>query len=366
MISIPFFNLYAQYQALQQDIDSRIGGVISTSSFINGSEVSIFESHFASLHNSSHCVACGNGTDALFIALKGLGVSPGDEVITTALSWISTSEAISQCGAKPVFCDIDKQTYNLDLSQIETLITEHTVGILPVHLYGNPVDLESVQVICNKYHLWLLEDCAQAHLASYNNKYVGTISDAATFSFFPTKNLGAMGDAGCILTNNTKIAEFSRLFANHGGKNIHSFEGINSRLDSLQACVLNAKLSYIKTWTENRIRLANVYSEQLASKGDLIVPNCSENSTHVFHLYTLRSRFRDKLKVYLAARGIPTLTNYSIPLPLLPCYEKYNYSACDFPVSSEVASTLLQLPLCPFLSTEHQSHIVSSVCTFFD
>ncbi len=366
MTSIPFFNLHAQYQALQQDIDSKIGDVISTSSFINGSEVSAFESHFASLHNSSDCIACGNGTDALYIALKGLDVAPGDEVITTALSWISTSEAISQCGAKPVFCDIDERTYNLDLTQIEALITERTVGILPVHLYGNPVDLESVRIICNKHNLWLLEDCAQAHLASYNDNCVGTIGDAATFSFFPTKNLGAMGDAGCILTNNTKIAKFSRLFANHGGKNIHSFEGINSRLDNLQACVLNAKLPYLKAWTENRIGFANIYSEQLASKGDLILPNTNKNSVHVFHLYTIRSRFRDQLKDYLATRGIPTLTNYSTPLPLLPCYEKYNYSAGDFPVAFEVASTLIQLPLCPFLTVEHQSHIISSVRTFFD
>ena len=252
--SVAFVDLYAQYLALKEDIDNAISQTVRNSSFIRGSQVDLFEKNFAEKQDTKFCISCANGTDALYIAMKALGLGAGDEVITTAHSWISTSETITQTGARVVFCDTNLGDCLIDVSKIEKVITPRTRGIIPVHLFGQAVDMDPLLEVAKKNNLWVIEDCAQAHFATYKGKKVGTIGDAATFSFYPGKNLGAMGDAGCIVTNRDEIAEYATLFARHGGKGEHLIEGINSRMDGIQAAVLNVKLKYIDVWTEKKAK----------------------------------------------------------------------------------------------------------------
>jgi dTDP-4-amino-4,6-dideoxygalactose transaminase len=249
--AVQFVDLNKQYLALREEIDSAFARVIQDSSFIRGPEVEVFESSFARSIGVKNCISCANGTDALYIAMKALGIGAGDEVITTAHSWISTSETITQAGGKVVFCDVNEDDFLLDVSKLEGLITPRTKGIIPVHLFGQAVDMDPLLEIAQKNNLWVLEDCAQAHFATYNGKTVGTFGDAATFSFYPGKNLGAMGDAGAVVTSNDKLADQMKLFARHGGKGEHLIEGINSRMDGLQAAVLNIKLP---KWTSGQIK----------------------------------------------------------------------------------------------------------------
>ena len=244
-MNIPFVDLKAQYQSIKEEIDKAIQSVIENTAFIKGKYVQQFEEDYAEAYGVKHVVSCGNGTDALYITLKAMDIGPGDEVITTAHSWISTSETITQAGANVVFVDIDKDYYTINTNLIEEKITKKTKVIIPVHIYGQPVNMTEIMRIAKKYNLKVIEDCAQAHFAEWGNKYVGTIGDAGTFSFFPGKNLGAYGDAGCIVTNNDALAEKMRMFANHGAliKHEHQVEGINSRLDGLQAAILSVKLN---------------------------------------------------------------------------------------------------------------------------
>ncbi|SVD78190.1 uncharacterized protein METZ01_LOCUS431044, partial [marine metagenome] len=243
---IPFVDLKAQYHSIKEEIDTAIQNVINETAFIKGKYVQNFEEEYAEIYGVKHCISCANGTDAIYITLKALGIGPGDEVITTALSWISTSETITQAGARVVFVDIDPDYYTIDTAKIENKITEKTKAIIPVHLYGHPGNMTDIMAIAEKYNLKVIEDCAQAHFAQWKGKYVGTFGIAGTFSFFPGKNLGAFGDAGCIVTNDDELAQKVRMFAHHGAlkKHHHEFEGINSRLDGLQAAVLSVKLKY--------------------------------------------------------------------------------------------------------------------------
>jgi dTDP-4-amino-4,6-dideoxygalactose transaminase len=252
MMKVPFVDLYAQYLTIKPEIDRAIANVIAQSAFIRGPEVDRFEQAWASTIGIEHCVSCANGTDALYIAFRALGVKPGDEVITTAHSWISTCETITQAGGRVVFCDTDPVTFTVSPAAIEAAVTPRTVGIVPVHLYGQPADMEAIMRIAGRHHLWVVEDCAQAHLASFKGRRVGTFGDAATFSFYPGKNLGAFGDAGCVVTDNSSLAEWMMTFARHGGKGEHVIEGVNSRMDGLQAAVLNVKLPYLPGWTRAR------------------------------------------------------------------------------------------------------------------
>ena len=244
-MKIPFVDLHAQYLSIKPAVDAAIAEVIADSAFIRGPQVDAFEQAWADTLGVKHCVSCANGTDALYIAMRGLGVKPGDEVITTAHSWISTSETITQAGARVVFSDTDYDTFTIDAGLIEEKITSRTVGIIPVHLYGQACDMDAIMGIARKHNLWVIEDCAQAHLARYKGKLVGTFGNAATFSFYPGKNLGAYGDAGCIVTDDHQLADWMATYARHGGKGEHVMEGINSRLDGLQAAILLAKLPHL-------------------------------------------------------------------------------------------------------------------------
>lgn len=360
MSKVPFADLHAQYQGIKSEIDAAIASVIASSAFIRGPFVEKFEAEFAEVLGVNHCVSCANGTDALYIAMHALGVRPGDEVITTAHSWISTSETISQTGATVVFCDTENDSFNIDAEQIEAKITPRTVGIVPVHLYGQPADMDVIMAIAKKHGLWVIEDCAQAHLARYKGRYVGTFGQAATFSFYPGKNLGAMGDAGAIVTNDTALSNRMAMFARHGGltKGDHQIEGINSRLDGLQAAILSVKLPHLPDWTESRRKVAARYDELLAGISAITTPLEEEGREHVYHLYVIRHEKRDELAKQLAANGVQTVINYPVALPFLPAYSRLQHKPEDFPNAWSNQSRILSLPIYPELSAANQDFVV--------
>src|SRR5436305_4813760 len=273
-MQVPFADLQLQYQTIKSEIDAAIAAVVRDSAFIRGPYVDAFEREFASAIGVQHCVSCANGTDALYLAMAALGVEPGDEVITTAHSWISTSAMITHAGATVVFVDTDDRTLTIEPAAIESAITPRTVGIIPVHLYGQPADMDAIMTIARKHKLWVVEDCAQAHLARYKGRQVGTFGVAATYSFYPGKNLGAMGDAGAVLTNDDALAEHMTMLARHGGltKHQHRIEGINSRLDGLQAAVLSAKLPHLPQWTKARQEAGKIYDADLNQIAEVVVP----------------------------------------------------------------------------------------------
>ena len=358
-MNIPFVDLYAQYLSIKSEIDTAIAGVIAQSVFIRGPELDRFEQNWAAKLGVRRCVSCANGTDALYIAMRGLGVRSGDEVITTAHSWIATSETITQAGARVVFCDTDDETLTINPKQIEEKITPATVGIIPVHLYGQPADMGAIIAIARKHNLWVIEDCAQAHLARFQGRLVGTFGDAATFSFYPGKNLGAYGDAGCIVTADDRLADWMETFARHGGKGDHVMEGINSRMDGLQAAVLNVKLPYLDRWTKARRRIAARYDELLGDVHDLVTPIVAANREHVYHLYVIRTAARDSLKKNLGEAGISTVLNYPKALPFYPAYAYLNHKPADFPVAYRNQSRILSLPIFPEMTDEMIAYVAN-------
>ena len=363
MNSIPFNDLYAQYKSIKTEIDGVINDVIKNSSFIRGDHVEEFEEKFANKIGTKSCVSCANGTDALYIAMTSLDIKAGDEVIVPAMSWISTSETVTQAGGKVVFCDIDPVSNTIDVKKIPSLITSRTVGIIPVHLYGHPANMKKVMQIAKNNSLWVIEDCAQAHLSEHQNKLVGTFGNAATFSFYPGKNLGAMGDAGAIVTNDLDLSTRMTKFARHGGlkKGDHEIEGINSRLDGLQAAILNIKLPHLSGWTDKRRSIAKRYSELLAKSTKLLLPNECANVKHVWHVYQIQTTERDSLQSSLTKRGIQTSINYPRALPFLPCYSGYQHKHEDFYNAFNLSQTTLSLPLFPDMTLEQQDLVVSSI-----
>ncbi len=363
---VPFADLHAQYLTIKADIDAAIAEVIKQSSFIRGPFVEKFEREFAALIGSPHCISCANGTDGLYISMHALGVKPGDEVITTAHSWIATSETITQAGAEVVFCDTDRDTFTMDPSRIEERITPRTVGIIPVHLYGQPADMDAILAIAKKHRLWVIEDCAQAHMARYKGKMVGTMGVAATFSFYPGKNLGAMGDAGAIVTKDAQLADKMAMFARHGGlkKGDHQIEGINSRLDGLQAAILSVKLPHLPAWTKARQSLAAVYDQRLASIPGLSIPPVAKEREHVYHLYVIRHERRDQLKEYLSSEGIESVINYPRALPFLPAYARMKAVERDFPNAWHAQSRILSLPIFPEMTVQQQDRVIKALTGF--
>lgn len=363
-MQVPFNDLHAQYQSLKEEIDDAISSVIAGSDFIRGPHIEEFEYAFSKKTGVKHCISCANGTDALYISMKALGVGPGDEVITTAHSWISTSEAISQTGARVVFCDVNENDFLIDVEQIPSLITERTKGIIPVHLFGQGVEMDPLMEIARKHGLWVLEDCAQAHFATYKDKLVGTFGDAATFSFYPGKNLGAMGDAGCIVTNGSKLAEHMELFARHGGKGEHLIEGINSRMDGMQAAILNVKLKHIEKWTDMRRKAAKSYDLLLKKIEGIVVPEENGNNKHVYHLYVIKTKMRNQLKQHLFENGIQTVINYPKALPFYKAYDYLGHSPRDFQNSFVNQQQILSLPIYPEIPLNHQEFISESIKSF--
>src|SRR5215813_1534150 len=363
---VPFADLQLQYQNIKGEIDGAIANVIRDNAFIRGPYVDAFEREFAEAAEVKHCVSCANGTDALYLAMAALKVRPGDEVITTAHSWISTSAMITHAGATPVFCDTDGATFTIDPDAIEAAITPRTVGIIPVHLYGQPADMDAIMAIAEKHKLWVIEDCAQAHLARYKGQQVGTFGAAATYSFYPGKNLGAMGDAGAVVSNDGALAEHMTMLARHGGlvKHQHRIEGINSRLDGMQAAILSAKLPHLVAWTRARQQAARVYDEGLNQIEDVAVPEVAPDRTHVYHLYTIRHPRRDALATHLNANGIQTAINYPIALPFLTAYERFKYSPEQFPNALRNQGQILSLPMFAEMTRAQQSDVIEAVKSF--
>ena len=353
-MKIPFVDLKAQYHSIKNDIDTAIQNVISETAFIKGKYVQDFEQDYSDSYGVKHCISCANGTDAIYITLKALGIGQGDEVITVANTWISTSETISQTGAKPVFIDIHPDYYTIDVSKIEEKITAKTKAIIPVHLFGQPAEMDVILDLCERHNLFLVEDCAQAHFAEWKGTRVGTMGIAGTFSFFPGKNLGAYGDAGAIITNDDEFAMNARMYANHGAliKHQHQIEGINSRLDGLQAAILSTKLPHILDWSQSRLDNALKYNELLGSIDGIAIPKIHDDVKHVFHLYVVRVKNRSNLQTYLKENGIASGIHYPTPLPFLQAYSYLGHTASDFPVADEYSSQILSLSMYPELTTE--------------
>lgn len=363
---VPFNDLRLHHERLQPALNEGIARVLRDSSFIRGADVDAFEREFASLVGSRHCITCANGTDALYIALRALGVGPGDEVITTAHSWIATSEAITQTGARVVFCDTDAETFTIDPAAVEAKVTPRTKGVIAVHLYGQPAEMQPLREIATQHGLWIVEDCAQAHMAQYQGQTVGTIGDLATFSFYPGKNLGAIGDAGAVLTNRDDLAQWMTLFARHGGKGDHQFEGINSRMDGIQGMVLRLKLPHLAEWTAARRHFGQRYDTALAGMGDIGVPTVAPGRTHVYHLYVIRTARRDELRAHLQNRGVETLLNYPRALPYYKAYAHLGHTPADFPNAYRNQHQILSLPIFPEMTEHQQDHVTASIRAFFE
>ena len=369
MAAIPFADLTAQHQSIAGELEEAIRAVIRDCAFIRGPRVEQFEREFAAAIGANCCVSCANGTDALFIIFKTLGLQPGDEVLTTAHSWIATSETITLAGGTVVFCDTDPDTFTISPAEIERKITPRTKGIVPVHLFGHPADMDAILAIAQRHGLWVVEDCAQAHLARYKGRTVGTFGCAAAFSFYPGKNLGAMGDAGAIVTRDEKMAERMAMFARHGGlrKGEHFIEGINSRMDGLQAAVLSVKLKHLDRWTQARRSLAAEYDRQLAGLPGIRPPKEAAGCEHVYHLYVIQvEQGRDELQQHLAGHGIQTNINYPVILPLVPAYARLGHRPGDFPVAHRHQQQILSLPMYSEMTADMVATVARSVREWAD
>ncbi|MBL7075313.1 DegT/DnrJ/EryC1/StrS family aminotransferase [candidate division KSB1 bacterium] len=352
-MTIPMVDLKRQYLTMKDEIDRAIQGVIDTTAFIRSKNVNQFEEEFAAYCGATHGVACSSGTTALQLALKACGVGPGDEVITVPFTFIATTESISNVGGKPVFVDIEEESYNIDVSAIEKAITKRTKAIIPVDLYGQPADLDPIFEIADKHNIVVIEDAAQAHASEYKGRKIGGLSPLTCYSFFPGKNLGAYGDAGMVLTNSEGMAERMRMLCDHGrkGKYEYEIEGYNFRMDGMQAAILSVKLKHLDDWTGMRRRNARLYNQYLEDVG-VITPVEKEFAKHVYHCYVIRTKHRERIQERLKAEGIATGVHYPIVLHLQPAYCCLGYKRGDFPVSEHCAAQVLSLPMFPELTEE--------------
>ncbi|QKG85690.1 DegT/DnrJ/EryC1/StrS family aminotransferase [Kroppenstedtia pulmonis] len=368
MREIPLFNIADQYERLRQEIQEAVEQVLSGGQYILGPEVEAFEQGVADYAGVRYGIGVANGTDALLLALEAAGVGPGDEVITTPFTFFATAEAISRTGAVPVFVDIDPQTYNLDISQLEAKVSPRTKGIIPVHLFGQPVDMHAVNRFAQAHDLFVLEDAAQGMGGEYRGRKIGSMGHAATFSFFPTKNLGGYGDGGMIVTDDDEIKQKVRSLRVHGSHPKSKYRnerlGYNSRLDALQAAILNIKLGYLDHWNQLRRTGADCY-DQLLEGVPVQVPFRIPGGVHVFHLYVIQTERRDQLRVYLKEKGIETGVYYSIPLHLQPVYHHLGYQEGDLPKAEYAAQRSLALPLYPGISQDTLVYITETIRGFF-
>jgi dTDP-4-amino-4,6-dideoxygalactose transaminase len=357
---IPLADLKAQYLSLKEEIDSAIVQCVDDTSFIRGKAVTDFENAFSGYLGTKYCIGCGNGTDALEIILKSLNIGPGDEVLVPALTWIATAEAVNNVGAEPVFVDINPDNFTIDVGKIKEKIAKKTKAIIAVHLYGSPADIAEILSIAKEFGLFVVEDCAQAHGAEYNGQKIGTFGIAAAFSFFPSKNLGAFGDAGAIVTNENEISEKARMITNHGQlihRHTHSIIGRNSRLDTIQASILNVKLPYLDKWNDKRRGVANVYLSNLKESAGMILPKMEKNKKHVFHLFVIRTQIREKLMATLDKNNIGCGIHYPKALPFLDAYLYKKHKTSDFPVSTRITNEILSIPVYPEITQEQVCRI---------
>ncbi len=349
---IPFGDLRLQYQSIKTELDNAVQSVLDDGWFILGKNVSAFEAEFAASCGASYAVGVGNGTDALQLALMACEVGHGDEVITSPLSATFTALAISALGATPTFADIDPQTYNIDPNRLEAAIGSRTKAIMPVHLYGQPADMDPILAIARKYKLPVIEDAAQAHGAAYKGRKAGTLANVGCFSFYPSKNLGAFGDGGMVVTSEPELAERVRMLRNGGQQTRydHQLLGINSRLDELQAAILRVKLGYLEKWNDRRRNIAALYTALLGDSDEVVPPVEMPGVTHVYHLYVIRCRRRDDLQAHLQQQGIQTSVHYPTPIHLQGAYRWCGLGPGSFPVAERCAGEILSLPIYPELT----------------
>jgi dTDP-4-amino-4,6-dideoxygalactose transaminase len=366
MTNIPLVGLFDQYQIIKPEIDAAIQNIITSSAFVGGQEVRNFENDFAAYCEAKACVGVGNGTDALYLTLRALGVGPGDEVITVAHTFIATSEAISMTGATPIFIDIKEDTMLMDPAKIEPAITSKTKAIVPVHLYGQSCDMDAIMEIARKHGLKVVEDAAQAHGGRWRGRRVGSIGDAATFSFYPGKNLGAFGDAGAVVSQDEDLIEYIRMLANHGRleKYTHKMEGVNSRLDGLQAAILRVKLRHLDEWNTKRRAHADFYLESL-SQSEFRPQAVDRNAEPVWHLFVVRVSEREALQKRLKDEGISTGIHYPVPLHVQPAYQNRQIPLGSLPVTETTAQQVVSLPMYPELS-EAQLELIVNAMTMAD
>ncbi len=367
-MKVPFASLAEQYLEIKPEIDQAIQEVLIDGNFIGGKYVREFENDFANHCQVKNCVGVGNATDALFLSLKALGIKSGDEVITPAWSWISTAEVITLCGAKPVFVDVHPEYFTITPGVIEEKITSKTKAIIIVHLYGQAAEMQAIKKICSRNNIFLIEDCSQAHLTKEGEHMAGSIGNCGIFSFYPTKNLGAYGDAGCLITNNSSLAEKVRRLANHGGltKDEHLFEGTNSRLDTLQAAILNIKLKHLSAWNKKRNMNANLYFENLSNVREINLPKMREGVIHTFHQFVIRAKKRNELKAFLVQHDVDTVIHYPKALPFEPAYKYLNHNDKDFPISVALQEEVLSLPVQPELNKEQILYVCGLIKSFYE
>jgi dTDP-4-amino-4,6-dideoxygalactose transaminase len=364
-MQIPLVDLKAQYLSIKKEIDEAIQRVLNKCNFIMGDEVKEFEEELASFCSAKYAVGVSSGTDALLLALKAINIQPGDEVITVPNTFIATTEAITMAGGKIKFVDIDEETFNIDTNKIESAIINKTRAILPVHLYGQPANMDPIIDLAKKYNLKVIEDAAQAHGAEYNNKRVGALGDIGIFSFYPGKNLGAYGDAGAVVTNDPDISNKIAMLRNHGRtkKYEHEYEGYNCRLDTLQAAILRVKLKYINSWNEARRNHASSY-RKLLQNTDIILPTEQKDNKHIYHIFAVRTADRDNLLNKLKNEGIGAGIHYPIPLHLQPAYRYLGYKKGDFPITEKCAREIISLPMYPELDEVKIKRIAEAISKF--
>lgn len=368
-MKIPFLDLKSQYQTIKSEIDSAIAKIFDNTAFVGGEIVEEFNQQFATFISAKHALGVGNGTDALIIALKVLGIKKGDKVIVPANSFIATSEAVSSVGAEVIFVDCDPDYYTIDIQKIRELLEreKQIKAIIPVHLYGQPADMESIMDLAKDYNLFVIEDCAQAHGAKINGKNIGTFGDISSFSFYPGKNLGAYGDGGSLVTNSSEYYKKAKMYANHGRieKYNHEFEGINSRLDAIQAAILNVKIKYLEKWNKSRNRVAEKYNELLNNCSKIELPLIKDGNYSVYHLFVVRAQNRENLITYLNNNGIATGIHYPIGLPFLNAYKYKNHKSSDFPVTYNYQDKLLSLPIFPEMTDVQIEYVCKSIRDFY-
>lgn len=372
MKKIQMVDLYRQYLKIKPEVDASVQKVIDSSEFIKGTKVREFENNLSNYLNVKNVINCGNGTDALQIALMASGLKPGDEVITTPFTFVSTVEVIALLGLVPVFSDVEESSFNIDPAKIEKAISPKTKAIIPVHLFGRPADMQRILAISKKYNLFIIEDAAQSTGANYlfsdgTKVKTGTIGNIGCTSFFPSKNLGCFGDGGAIFTNDNEIGEKLRIIANHGMKNRYHYDeiGVNSRLDTVQAAILNVKLKYLDNYNKLRRNAAKFYNNKLKEISQIVTPSLDEES--VFHQYTIliKDNSRDNLKNYLESKKIPSAVYYPLPLHLQKAYQILGYKKGDFPVAEYLSSHVLSLPMHTELDVDQLNYICDCISEFY-
>ncbi len=362
---IPFLELKSQYASIKEEIDGAIQNTLNQGQFILGENAAAFEQEFAHYCGVKYCLGTNSGTSALFLALAALGIGQGDEVITTPFTFIATVLAITYTGAKPVLVDIDPKTYNIDISQIEGKITRRTKAIIPVHLYGQPADMEPITRLAQRYGLKVIEDACQAHGAEYKGKKTGSLGDCGCFSFYPTKNLGAYGDGGAVTTNNSEIAQKIASLRNYGQRDryYHDTIGFNARLDEIQAAILRVKLGHLDSWSQKRRQNASFYHETLKDAG-VVLPREASYARHVYYLYVIRTKKRDELMRHLAKKGIQTLVHFPIPIHLQKAYQSLGYQRGDFPLAEMCADEVVSLPVYPEMKRGWLEMVAKAIMDF--